>query len=55
MLTTAYSFQELFERSCNVRSCEWFRDQHHFLGVAGTQAGVGFFRGVADDDDGKLS
>ena len=51
----AYSREQLFERSGDLRPSKRFRDQKYFLGIAGTEARVSLLRRVADDDDGKFS
>src|SRR3981189_581145 len=49
----AYSWEQLIERSGDLRPGKRFRDQKYFLGVAGTEARVSLLRRVTDDDDGK--
>src|ERR1019366_1178636 len=49
-----YSFEQLIERSCNLRPGERFRDQQDSSGVPGTEACVSFLWCVTDDDDGKF-
>lgn len=50
----AYLFQQLIERSCDLRPGERFRDQQDSSGVPGAEARVSLLWRVADDDDGKL-
>src|SRR6266481_9852116 len=50
----AYSWEQLFERSGDLRPSKRFRDQKYFLGIAGTEARVSLLRRVTDDDDGKF-
>ena len=50
----AYSWEQLFERSGDLRPSKRFWDQKYFLGVAGTEARVSLLRRVTDDDDGKF-
>src|ERR1700677_2100596 len=50
----ARSFQQLIERSCNLRSGERFRDQQDSSGFSRAQTRVGLFGRVTDDDNGKL-
>src|SRR5882762_8300973 len=49
----AYSWEQLFERSGDLRPSKRFRNQKYFLGIAGTEARVSLLRRVTDDDDGK--
>src|ERR1700693_2782916 len=50
----AYLFQQLMERSCDLRPGERFGDQQGFLRFPGTEARVSRLRCVADDHYGKL-
>src|SRR5208337_3223709 len=52
--TTAYLFQKLIERFCDLRPRERFWDEQDCSRVSGTKACVSLLRCVADDDNGKL-
>src|ERR1700693_5009533 len=54
MLQSGILFQQLTERSCDLRSGKWFGDQQGFLSFSGSEARVSRLRCIADDHNGNL-